>query len=367
MQGTSDPAQAQGAQLPLQSFNLPDFPPSARGLKALTLTSEIPVAQYSKLLTEPFSIPSTIPFGVESLTLELFSLGYPVGFLARLAERLPNLKSVVIYSQLFSGTTQQSQDDAVEFFKRLQNLRALHLLDVFARPGFFSSTSKWLKYNTSDVPGEARRGLMFLEINYTYDHEDPDLMSKVAATELHTLIAPGLISCSFNISPPEEVPGQISSSGKEGVMAFNESITAGIVDALLREDSYPRGLKALNVTLFTMTLADLKRVLEKHKNVVIVNATLQLEPDAAIKRDILAALEQSRKLEQFEVVGHPTLPFFIELASPGSKKFEESFPSLRDVGMLTGSLKSFKASILRSTSLGTIELMKSEQGWAKMS
>lgn len=270
----------------------------------------------------------------------------------------------------------------MEFFKRLQNLRALHLLDVFARPGFFSSTSKWLKYNTSDVPGEARRGLMFLEINYTYDHEDPDLMSKVAATELHTLIAPGLISCSFNISPPEEASGHISSAGKEGVMAFNESITAGIIDALLREDSYPRGLKALNITLFTMTLADLKRVLEKHKNVVIVNATLQLEPDAAIKRDILAALEQSPKLEQFEVVGHPTLPFFIEvcmrysirritdwlqLASPGSKKFEESFPSLRDVGMLTGSLKSFKASILRSTSLGTIELMKSEQGWAKMS
>jgi hypothetical protein len=46
---------------------------------------------------------------------------------------------------------------------------------VVARAHFFEDASKWLKYNTSDVPGEARRGLMFLEVNYTFRHEDEEV------------------------------------------------------------------------------------------------------------------------------------------------------------------------------------------------
>ncbi|TKA70013.1 hypothetical protein B0A55_07033, partial [Friedmanniomyces simplex] len=188
--------EAQGAQVPLQSFNIPEFPAQARGLKALTLTSDIKVDEYQTYLSQPYSVPTSLPIGVESLTLELFSLGYPPGFLTALASRLPNLKSVVIYSQLFAGITKESQDDAVEFFKRLPFLRALHLLDVFAKPGFFIEAGKWLKYNTFDTPGEARRGLMFLEVNYSFRHEDEDFMAKIQATELPSLIGPGLISSS---------------------------------------------------------------------------------------------------------------------------------------------------------------------------
>ena len=127
-----DPAQAQGAQIPLQTFTLPEFPPAAQSLQALTLTSDIKVDEYQKILSEPYAIPP-LPVGIESLTLELFSMGYPPGFLTQLAERLPNLKSVVIYSQLFAGITEESKDDAVGFFKKLQNSRALHLLVVFAK------------------------------------------------------------------------------------------------------------------------------------------------------------------------------------------------------------------------------------------
>jgi hypothetical protein len=36
-----DPSQAQGAQIPLQNFELPKFPREAGGLMALTLTSDI--------------------------------------------------------------------------------------------------------------------------------------------------------------------------------------------------------------------------------------------------------------------------------------------------------------------------------------
>ncbi|KAG9705984.1 hypothetical protein KCU73_g17830, partial [Aureobasidium melanogenum] len=41
-----DPAQAQGAQIPLQTFSLPQFPPQAGGLRALTLTSDIKLDDY---------------------------------------------------------------------------------------------------------------------------------------------------------------------------------------------------------------------------------------------------------------------------------------------------------------------------------
>jgi hypothetical protein len=122
------PQEAQGAQIPLANFTLPNFPPEANGLRALTLTSDIKVDEYQDELSKPFSI-SPLPGSIESLTLELFSLGYPPGFLTALAERLPNLKSLVIYSQLFAGISQDSQKDAVGFFKALPGLRALHLLD----------------------------------------------------------------------------------------------------------------------------------------------------------------------------------------------------------------------------------------------
>lgn len=128
-----DPSQAQGAQIPLGDFNIPSFPPEARSLRALTLTSDIKVDEYQEILARPWTIPPTIPPGIESLTLELFSMGYPKGWLSTLADRLPNLKSLVVYSQLFAGITEETMADAVEFFKKLPGLRALHLLDVFAK------------------------------------------------------------------------------------------------------------------------------------------------------------------------------------------------------------------------------------------
>jgi hypothetical protein len=191
------------------------------------LTSDIKVDEYQEILTRPWSVTPTLPTSIESLTLELFSIGYPPGFLTKLAERLPNLKSVVVYSQLFAGITPETQKDAVEFFKKLPGLRALHLLDVFAKPHFFESIAPWIKYNTSEEPGEARRGLMFLEVNYTFRHEDEDFMGKIQATELPLLIGPGLVSCSFNLAEPEKVeddeqdPTVIQGAGsKEGIMAY---------------------------------------------------------------------------------------------------------------------------------------------------
>lgn len=319
-----NPSEAQGAQIPLQSFTLPDFPPAARGLKALTLTCDIKVDEYQDVLSKPYSIPDSIPYAIESLTLELFSLGYPPGFLNRLAERLPNLKSVVIYSQLFGGISKESAEDAVSFFKKLPNLRALHLLDVFAKPGFFEQLAPWLKYNDSEDPTEGRRGLMFLEVNYTFRHEDEDFMGQIPATELATLVGPGLISCSFNISAPEDAtedeqdPSNIQNNeqrgAKEGVMAFNKTLSTSIVDALTKGDECPKGLRALNTTLFTFTLEQFQKVLGVQKNVMVLNSTLEVEPGEAYKKELLKALEVCKQLEQVEVVANPSLQFFMEVS-----------------------------------------------------
>ena len=164
-----DPSQAQGAQIPLQTFTLPNFPPEAGGLKALTLTSDLKLDEYQSLLEQPFTIPP-LPPTIESLTLELFSLGYPAGWLSQVAARLPYTKSLVIYSQLLDGITTESQTDAVDLFKKLPGLRALHLLDVFARPKFFEQMAQYVTYTPEGE--ESRRGLMFLEVNYTVQASD---------------------------------------------------------------------------------------------------------------------------------------------------------------------------------------------------
>jgi len=316
-----NPAEAQGAQIPLQSFTLPDFPPAASGLKALTLTCDIKVDEYQETLSKPYLIPDSIPFAIESLTLELFSLGYPPGFLARLAERLPNLKSVVIYSQLLGGISKESAEDAATFFKKLPNLRALHLLDVFAKPGFFAQIAPWLKYSTSEEPGEARRGLMFLEVNYTFRHEDEDFMAQIPATELATLVGPGLISCSFNVAAPEDAsdddqdPSNVQgAANKEGIMAFNKTLSSSIVEAFTEGDDRPKGLRALNTTLFTFTLPQFQTLLATQKSVMVLNMTLEVEPGEKCKQELLKGLEGCPQLEQVEIVANPSLQFFMEVS-----------------------------------------------------
>jgi hypothetical protein len=390
-----DPSQAQGAQIPLQSFTLPNFPPEAQSLQALTLTADIKVDEYQKILSDPFTIPP-LPNGIESLTLELFSMGYPPGFLSQLAERLPNLKSVVIYSQLFAGITKESHQDAVEFFKKLQNLRALHLLDVFAKEKFFTEAGKWLRYNTSDAPGEARRGLMFLEVNYTFRHEDEDFMHKIQATELPDLIGPGLISCSFNIAMPENVeddpddPSNLQQAGdKQGVMAFNKSLAADPVIALTEEENSPKGLRALNLTLYTLTLEDLKKLLEVQKHVMVLNVTLEVEPGEDFKKKLLEAMEPCKSLEQVEIVANPSLQFFMEVCilaqscyahlvhhlhtdmslqvqNPRHGTIGKTFPSADDMQAWSSrceKLSSFSVNVLRATNFGTVDWEKKDGKW----
>jgi hypothetical protein len=317
-----DAAQAQGAQIPLQTFSLPQFPAQAGGLRALTLTSDIKLDDYQSLLSEPFVIPQ-LPPGIESLTLELFTLGYPVGWLSQLADRLPNLKSLVIYSQLFGGVSPESQADGIEFFKKLPGLRALHLLDVFAQPGFFEGIGPYVTYSSDDET--ARRGLMFLEINYTVQHSDPEFLGKIQATELNALVGPGLVTLAFNVSQADvtDDPEDPTNNGdkdsieaaKDGVVALNRTLGSTLVKALTDEATRPRGLRVLNSTLFTLTPNQLRTILEKQKSVMVLNATMEVDNHETFKKDLLSILPSLEYLEQVEIVANPSLQFFLAVRS----------------------------------------------------
>ncbi|OQN96577.1 hypothetical protein B0A48_17007 [Cryoendolithus antarcticus] len=350
MAAPTDPSQAQGAQITLDSFTIPPFPPSAKNLKALTLTSVIPSATYVSLLTQPYEVPVSLPYALESLTLELFAQGYPAGFLTALANRLPNLKSVVVYQQEFSGRTEEQRKDAVEFFRRLPNLRSLSFLDGFVQRGFFGEVAQWVKWNTSDVPGEARRGLMFLEVNYT--GTDRGLLEKIQGEKLVKLIGPGLISLSFNMA--------IATEDDHGtrIEAFGTEVGEGLVRVLTEEESYPRGLRALNSTLFRLTLTQLRKVLEKHKNVMVVNVTVEVDDLKTFGKEVLKILGGCASLEQAEIVIAPAAAF---MEIPPKDIFDELRPSVADLHALSSKcskLSSLKANVMRDPEFAEFELLQ---------
>ncbi|TVY92032.1 hypothetical protein LAWI1_G004055, partial [Lachnellula willkommii] len=163
-----------------------------QALTTLILTSDIKLDDYTLVLTQPFSIP-TLPPSITTLTLELFSLGYPPGFLQALGQALPNLKSLTLYSQLFAGTTQASQDDAVAFVSAATALREFHVLDVFAPPGVFAR-----------IAGALAQGLAFLEVCYTYRHSDAaGFLGTLPVKEVGGLVREGLVAFTVGIGAPD--------------------------------------------------------------------------------------------------------------------------------------------------------------------
>jgi hypothetical protein len=147
-------------------------------------------------------------------------------------------------------------------------------------------------------------------------------MGKIQASELPSLVGPGLISCSFNVSTPEDAeedeqdPSTIQQAGnKEGVMAFNKTLTSELVEALTDEETSPKGLRALNSTLYTMTPSQLNKVLEVQKHVMVLNATVESEPGEESKKELLKAIENCKNIEQVEIVANPSLQFFMAVST----------------------------------------------------
>lgn len=233
-------------------------------------------------------------------------MGYPPGFLTSLIEGLPHIKTLVLYSQLFAGITAESEADAVRFFEKATDLRALHLLDVFSKPSFFEQVGPVLK--------QKEKGLMFLEVSYSYRHEDDKFLSSIPAAVLPGLISPSLISLSLNMSSPDitndpDDPTNLEEEGgkgeADGIVVLGEWAEE-FVDALVVEKSAPRSLRGLNGTLYSLSLEQLKTVLAKHRGLVVVSATVEFDGKREFKKELREALGGCQSLEQVEVIVNPS-------------------------------------------------------------
>ncbi|PSS16779.1 hypothetical protein M430DRAFT_67118 [Amorphotheca resinae ATCC 22711] len=340
------PAQAQAAQIPLQSFSLPTFPPEAftAGLGSLILTSDIKLTEYTDLLEKPFSIPE-LPTSIKSLTLELFSLGYPPGFLTALGKRLPDLKSLTIYSQLFAGTSPASREDALTFLRFQPALQELHLLDVFGSPGLFTDLAKALS-----------PCLRFLEVNYTYRHSDPGFLTSVPSKEVSALVSKELVGLTMSISAPDITDDEDDIEGTEVGIKPVAGQDAREFATRLAEDS--EGLVMLDATMFELTPKEVEDILDKHEGIKVLGFTVGLDDSWDEALDMLAKKE--RGFEVLEIVAVPREGMVEKLKEDPQVQISKG--SLDALGQICKELRSIKFSILRTKQ----ELWTKEDGvWEK--
>ncbi|ETI28261.1 hypothetical protein G647_00710 [Cladophialophora carrionii CBS 160.54] len=227
---TAAPAEAQdagsyplAAQIPLKSFQLPEFPQQASRLRELTLTADIKLDEYQFMVQTPSDAIITqppldeLPQSITHLTFELFGLGFPgtPPFLTRIARSLPNIRSVTFFSCLIDGLDDHSRRDAENFFSLLPNLKELHIIDSFARPGFFTTVGSQLEKHASvDDPA---RGFKLVDVSYTFrGHEDSDFLARVQGEDLPSLIVKGIVGASFDFVPQRQDDLQEAEADDDG-------------------------------------------------------------------------------------------------------------------------------------------------------
>lgn len=414
------------AQIPLSSFTLPTFPPTASRLRELTLTSDIPLPDYQPLVTNgaQYELPQ-LPPSITHLTLELFSLGFPgknPHFLTNLAKALPNLKSITFFSCLLDGLTDHSRSDAESFFSPTltPQLREIHIIDSFVRPGFWSATTQaWSKQrtdeadtatatNTSSTATTKDFGIKVIEVSYTFrGHEDFDFLARLHGEELPLLIQPHTIGAGFGLIEvsAEEIPDanapeaaledtegnpMIESKKKEvasGILPFANDSRATV--ALKRQVSEsPEGeltsLKVLNLSLWTLTTRDLDRVLSKIHPVSsssvgagaaqpetgLVDLTISLLLDDNWLTSLISLLSKqatAQTLMGLEIVGVPSKPTTEgeDWASNISAALldEAQRDKVQELGKACPKLVKIEMSILKAKKAGSVLWMREAEEW----
>lgn len=372
------PSHARAAQIPLQNFVLPTFPPEAfssgtsppspplpsllilscspnsltpplltrLGLTALTLTSDIPLAEYTSLLTQPFSIPE-LPISITNLTLELFSLGYPPSFLTSLSHHLSPLTSLTLYSQLFAGTTSSSHTDAISFIKAQTQLKELHLLDIFAPKTVFA-----------DLLAALGAEVRFLEISYTFRHEDKEFLNSIPGAEIIRGLKAGLLGLSAVITAPEISEEDGNGDGEVGMRPI-----PGEGGALVKKLwGMGENLVVLDVSMFEISVSDLQGILEACKRVRVLCVSVALESGWGELMAIFGREGRGTGIERLEVVGVPSVQLVERLKGGGELVVEEG--ELDALGVRCTGLKSLKVSVLRTRGE---EWVREGNGWVKKS
>ncbi|KAK5236366.1 hypothetical protein LTR47_002317 [Exophiala xenobiotica] len=422
--GPADPdSYPLAAQIPLKDFILPEFPPHASRLRELTLTADIKLDEYQAMLQErPLTQPPlpNVPSSITHLTLELFGLGFPgtPPFLGRLAKALPNLTSLTFFSCLIDGLDDASRKDAERLFEGCAKLQEVHVIDSFARPGFFKAVGEILEKRCGGGDGgdggSGDNGLKVVDVSYTFrGHEDSDFLARVAGEELASLIVPGLIGASFDFVPvPRRDELEEESGGTEGAEVERregdksnkkekkkEKMPEGILpfasdgrapaamkkrfEKLSTPEGPLRSVKVLNLGMFSLRPVEVGEIVyacaggggEGHEaGLVDLTVAVLLEENWAA--DLVKGFgykEVGGALEGIEIIGVPDRASkgtteakaeeedwqqgSIELVKKGDvERLEKACPKLGKVGM----------SILKVRSAPNVVYLKEEDGWKAM-
>lgn len=323
------------AQIPLEEFQLPDFPAEANRLRELTLTADIKMDEYQTLVGPQLAdaihgqqpLPN-LPKSITHLTLELFGLGFPGNppFLTRLARSLPNLRSVTFFSCLIDGISEDSRKDAEKFFEVATNLQELHIIDSFARPGFFKTVGTIFDERSKNSKAASDNGLKVVDASYTFrGHEDSDFLARIQGEELSGLIVKGIVGASFSFIPVTEdelAETTKDAEGKEtkekpaeGVLPFASDGRAPTAAKKrfenLSADGALSSLRVLNLSMWTLRATEVGELLYASAGgspggLVDLTASVLLE-DGWFDR-LVAGLEHKgvgAALEGVEIVGVP--------------------------------------------------------------
>lgn len=343
MSSQSDPSSASyplAAQLPLQTFTLPTFPPEASRLRSLTLTSDIKLDEYQSLVApasndkNSFAVSNSLqlPESITDLTLELFTLGFPPQFLTHLSKSLPRLQSLTLFSCLIDGLGEESRADAVTFFESLPALKEVHVIDTFARPGFWSQIGKIARGNAPQVDSATRegddggRGLKLVEISFTYrGHEEEDFLSRVGGEELATLLVPGVVGWHATFLPasmPDVESADDSLKAKQettpkGILPFASDgrASAAMRERFTESSGKLTEMRVLDLSMYTLKTTELgeliaccKDTTNNNNKTQLLNLTVSVLMEEGWFEGLLGQLSgKCPSLEALEVIGVPNV------------------------------------------------------------
>jgi hypothetical protein len=388
--GAGDGSFPLAAQIPLKDFTIPEFPPEASHLRELTLTADVKLDEYQSLVQDkPMTQPPlpNLPQSITHLTLELFGLGFPgtPPFLTRLARALPNLRSLTIFSCLIDGLDDASRKDAEKFFELVPLLRELHIIDSFARPGFFKHVGKILETRAAEAADtDGGDCLKLVDVSYTFrGHEDSDFLARVQAEELTGLVVKGVVGASFDLVPDtaddlsEDVVQDLDDPKKiaEGILPFASD---GRASTALRKrfeglsTGALRSVKVLNLGMYALRPVEVGEVVYSCAgggDPGLVDLTVSVLLEDGWVDELVRGLEYKgvgASLEGIEVVGVPSRA---QKGDDSESKLGLTVVEKTDVEKLAATacpkLGKFGMSILKVKSAPHLLFMKEEGSWER--
>jgi len=161
---------------------------------------------------------------------------------------------LTIYSQIFPGTTTESADDALVFFKTQPEIAEFHLLDVFSPKGFLEALGHVLAVSQK---------LRFLEVSFT-SRPDEEFLERVNAGELSELLGEKLVGLTLSIAIDTETEEE------EDVQLVSGDAARGISEKVGKAG----GLVMLDLTMFELN-PEIEEV-EKMEKILDGNPSLKV-------------------------------------------------------------------------------------------